>query len=174
MLVCVRLQLAAVQNCNGWARYELTLTATEAEPITVPPMSAPVGLTATACVTLDNTTEKDLLLPWSSSMPLVFFAQTPGPIAIPALTSAEFTVVYAPSSLADVQTATVVVGSKQQGCEWTLQVRLQIAAAQNCNNLLSCVHNCNSLLQVSGSGRAPEPMPLTQVSSAVGSFSSNR
>ena len=128
--------------------YELLLTATEAEPITVPPMSAPVGLTATASVTLDNTTEKDLVLPWSSSLPLVFFAQTPGPISIPALSSGEFALVYAPSSLQDVQTASIVVGSKQLGCEWTLLV--------------------------SGSGRAPEPMPLTQVSSAVGSFSNNR
>jgi hypothetical protein len=128
--------------------YELQLSATEAEPITVPPMSAPVGLTTTATVTLDNTTEKDLVLPWSSSLPLVFFPAEPGPITIPALASYELQVVYAPCSLQEVQCATIVVGSKQKGCEWTLLV--------------------------SGSGRAPEPMPLTQVSSAVGSFSNNR
>ena len=111
-------------------------------------MSAPVGLTTTATVTLDNTTEKDLVLPWSSSLPLVFFPAEPGPITIPALASYELQVVYAPCSLQEVQGATIVVGSKQKGCEWTLLV--------------------------SGSGRAPEPMPLTQVSSAVGSFSNNR
>jgi hypothetical protein len=128
--------------------YELHLSATEAEPITVPALSAPVGLTATASVTLDNTTEKDLVLPWSSSLPLVFYAVDAGPVSIPALSSVEFQLVYAPSSLHDAQSATIVVGSKQQGCEWTLLA--------------------------SGSGRAPEPMPLTQVSSAVGSFSNNR
>jgi hypothetical protein len=128
--------------------YELHLTASEAEPMTIPPMSAPIGLTATATVTLDNTTEKDLSLPWSSTLPLVFYAMEQGPIVIPALGSCDFQLVYAPSSLQSMQTATIVVGSRQHGCEWTLLV--------------------------SGSGRAPEPMPLTLVSSAVGSFSNNR
>jgi len=143
--------LTFVNDDMGEFWYALELLAEEADPVTIPEISAELGKWKTTKLEVENPLGDDVVFRVHNSNPTNFKLKMENPhepgVIVAAYSQQSLELKYVPSSLGEEEEATLTLSHPQAG-KW--------------------------VYAVTGRGRSPQEMDLTKVSASVGQSSSHQ